>query len=626
MPSCFCREGLVAALASPYNPAMAPPLLMLTDTHLTFGGTPLLEGADLNVRPGERLCLVGRNGSGKSTLLKIAAGLIESDAGDRFVQPGTTLRYLAQEPDFAGFKTAIDYVFAGLGPADDERIAHRLLERFNLSETQDPATMSGGEKRRAALARTLAPKPDILLLDEPTNHLDLPAIEWLEKELRSVRAALVLISHDRRLLETLSQSVLWLDRGKTRRLDEPFANFEDWRDRILEDETVNRHKLDRRIASEAEWVVKGVTGRRKRNMGRLRALQSLRQDRREQRTATGTVSMTVSDADMSSKKVIEVRNISKAYDGQTVVEATSLRILRGDRVGIVGPNGAGKTTLLNMIIGTLKPDAGTVKIASTVKLASLDQGRAALSPTETLEHALTGGGGDHVEVGGQPRHVIGYMKDFLFQPEQRYTSVSALSGGERARLMLARALSTPSNLLVLDEPTNDLDLETLDLLQEMLADYAGTVIVVSHDRDFLDRVATSVIASEGDGHWQEYAGGYSDMLTQRANAPKQGTDGDAVSPAKSSKSKPPKGAKPNRAKMTFKDQHALKTLPDTMAGLEAKIAAFEATLSDPTAYQRDSAAFDAATKNLSTTAKKLAAAEEEWLRLEMLREEINASR
>lgn len=463
--------GVVDAPPTPYNAAMAPPLLMLTNIHLTFGGTPLLEGADFSVSPGERLCLVGRNGSGKSTLLKIAAGSIESDAGERFVQPGTTMRYLAQEPDFAGFETAIDYVLAGLGPADDERIAHRLLERFNLAETQDPATMSGGEKRRAALARTLAPRPDILLLDEPTNHLDLPAIEWLEKELKSIRAALVLISHDRRLLETLSKNVVWLDRGKTRRLDEPFTGFEDWRDRILEDETVNRHKLDRRIAAKAEWVVKGVTGRRKRNMGRLRALQEMRKDRREQRSQLGTVSMTVSDAEQSSKKVIEVRNITKAYEGRTIVQPTSLRILRGDRVGIVGPNGAGKTTLLNMIIGTLKPDAGTVKMASTVELASLDQGRAALSPTETLEHALTGGGGDHVEVGGQLRHVVGYMKDFLFAPEQRLTAVSALSGGERARLMLARAMSTPSNLLVLDEPTNDLDLETLDLLQELISIY-----------------------------------------------------------------------------------------------------------------------------------------------------------
>ncbi|HUN49586.1 MAG TPA: ABC-F family ATP-binding cassette domain-containing protein, partial [Candidatus Sulfotelmatobacter sp.] len=493
---------------------MPPPLLLLQDIHLTFGATPLLDGAELAVAEGERLCLVGRNGSGKSTLLKIAAGLAATDRGSRFQQPGTTVRYLPQEPDLAGFDTVLDYVEAGFGPGDDPHRARYLLERLGLQGEANPARLSGGEVRRAALARVLAPAPDILLLDEPTNHLDLPAIEWLERELQDRRSALVLVSHDRRFLETLSRAVIWLDRGATRRLDRGFVEFEAWRDDTFAREESERHKLDRKIALEEDWVRYGVTARRKRNQRRMAELGQLRQQRRELRRTLGTVKMTSTETELSGRLVIEAERIGKAYGDRPVVKDFSTRILRGDRVGIVGRNGAGKTTLMNLLTGTLPPDAGTVRLGTNLAMVSLDQGRLSLDPAATLAETLTGGRGDTVLVNNRPKHVIGYMKDFLFAPEQARTPVGALSGGERGRLALATALARPSNLLVLDEPTNDLDLETLDLLQDLLGDYAGSLIVISHDRDFLDRVATSVVNAEGDGRWADYAGGFSDMLAQ----------------------------------------------------------------------------------------------------------------
>ena len=429
---------------------MAPPLIQLQDIHLRFGATALLDGADLSVSPGERLCLVGRNGSGKSTLLKVAAGLMEPDAGIRFFQPGATVRYLPQEPDFSGVATTLAYVEAGLGPGDDPYRARYLLEQLGLTGDEDPALLSGGEARRAALACVLAPEPDVLLLDEPTNHLDLPAIEWLESELKSLRSALVIISHDRRFLENLSRATVWLDRGVTRRLDQGFGKFEAWRDEVLDQEETERHKLDRKIVAELDWLRYGVTARRKRNVRRLGMLHSMRKDRREERRAQGNVKITVTEADVSGKLVIEAKKIAKSYDGVPVVNEFSTRILRGDRIGIVGPNGAGKTTLLKMLIGDLAPDSGTVKLGANLEIASLDQRRTALDPEVTLRDALTGGGGDTVMVGGVAKHVMGYLKDFLFTPEQANSPLRVLSGGERARLMLARALALPSNLLVLD--------------------------------------------------------------------------------------------------------------------------------------------------------------------------------
>ena len=609
-----CTEGLAAL----NTPLMAPPILILRDINLTFGGTPLLEGAELSVLERDRICLVGRNGSGKSTLLKIAGGLIAADNGEVFLQPGTTVRYLPQEPDFAGFETTLSYTEAGLAPGDDPYRAAYLLEQLGLTGTEDPSQLSGGEARRAALARVLAPEPDIILLDEPTNHLDVEAIEWLESELESIRSALVMISHDRRFLENLSQTTIWLSLGQTRRLDQGFRSFEAWRDEVLEQEELDRHKLDRKIVREEHWLRYGVTARRKRNVRRLKDLHSLRQLRREQRVEYGTVKMAATEAKSSGKLVFEAEGISKSYDERPIVKNFSTRVLRGDRVGFVGPNGAGKTTLLKMLTGELTPDDGSVRSGAKLEMVSLDQGRESLNPNWSLSDALTGGGSDMVFIGDQPRHVVSYMKDFLFQPEQAPTVVSALSGGERGRLMLARAFARPSNLLILDEPTNDLDLETLDLLQELIADYKGTVLLVSHDRDFLDRIVTSTIAPEKDGQWIEYAGGYTDMLAQRKG-------GGATVPAKpkAAKTKKSNGSKQNnRNRMSFKDKHALETLPDQIAALQEEIVKIQAQMADMDFYARDPEGFEKAAAALTKTESELAAAEELWLELEMQREEI----
>ncbi len=600
-----------------------PPLLLLQDIALTFGGTPLIESAELSVSPGERACLVGRNGSGKSTLLKIAAGLVETDHGKRFVQPGATVRYLAQEPDLSAYPTTLAYVEAGLGPGDDPYRARYLLEQLGLSGEEKPADLSGGEARRAALAQVLAPQPDILLLDEPTNHLDLPVIEWLEGELKSLRSALVLISHDRRFLESLSQATIWLDRGRTRRMDRGFAHFEEWRDQVLEQEEAEHHKLGRKLVAEADWLRYGVTARRKRNVRRLGNLYAMRQQYRERQRAVGTVNMSLAEAEQSGTLVVEAEGISKSYGDRAIVSNLSLRVLRGDRLGIIGPNGAGKTTLINLLTGALEPDEGRVRLGSNLQMVTLDQRRASLDPDATVVETLTGGRGDTVTIGGQTKHVIGYMKDFLFSPEQARTPVGVLSGGERNRLMLARALAQPSNLLVLDEPTNDLDLETLDLLEEMIQDYSGTAILVSHDRDFLDRTVSSVLVSEGGGRWVEYAGGYTDMVAQR---------GRGVQARVAEKGAKPKSADrpvaaapaPARAKrrLSFNEQHDLKILPQRMSELEAKIAKVQEILADPDLYFRDPARFQKAMDALTQLQADLHAAEERWLELEMLREEL----
>jgi ABC transport system ATP-binding/permease protein len=601
---------------------VAPPLVQLKDIALTFGGTPLLAGVELSVSEGERVCLVGRNGSGKSTLLKIAAGLVEPDRGTRFLQPGATVRYLPQEPDFAGAATTLAYVEAGLGPGDDRHPARYLLEQLGLKGDEEPARLSGGEARRAALARVLAPAPDILLLDEPTNHLDLTTIEWLERELMGRRTALVMISHDRRFLSNLSRATVWLDRRQTRRIERGFSAFEAWRDEVLAEEEREQHKLDRKIVAEEHWLRYGVTARRKRNVRRLGALQTLRQARRDFRAAAGKANLAASAADRSGTLVVEADRIGKSYDGRIIVNDFSTRIQRGDRIGIVGPNGSGKTTLINLLTGALAPDAGGVRLGANLAMATLDQHRESLDPTATVAEALTGGHGDTVAVGGERKHVVGYMKDFLFTPEQARTPLGVLSGGERGRLMLARALAKPSNLLVLDEPTNDLDLETLDVLEEMLGDYAGTVLLISHDRDFLDRVVNAVIAPEGQGRWVEYAGGYSDMLAQR------GADlaRESVKPATQKEPKEAKAAtsepRPAKRRLSFHEKHALETLPKTIAALQADIRKLDARLADPGLYARDRKAFDATSAALATAHAELATAEERWLELEMLREEI----
>ena len=605
-----------------------PPLLHLKDIRLGFGGRPLLDGAELKVEPGERVCLVGRNGSGKSTLLKIAAGDIEPDAGERLVKPGVTIRYLPQEPDLSPFPSTLAYVEAGLAPGDDRHRALQLLNDLGLTGAESAAALSGGEVRRAALARVLAPQPDVLLLDEPTNHLDLPAIEWLETTLKAMRGALVVISHDRRFLETLSRATLWVDRGETRRLDKGFAAFEAWRDETLEQEETERHKLDRAIVREEHWVRYGVTARRKRNQRRMRELEGKRKQRREAKRQVGNVTFAGTEGEMSGKLVTEAVKVTKAFGGRAVVRDFSTRILRGDRVAFVGPNGAGKTTLVSLLMGTLAPDAGRVRLGKGLEIMTVDQARSTLDDRRTLKETLTDGGGDTLTVGGKPRHVMSYLKDFLFPPEQANTPVGALSGGERGRLALAKGLLLPSNVMVLDEPTNDLDLETLDLLEEMIDEYPGTVLLVSHDRDFIDRTATSVIASAGDGRWIEYAGGYTDMLAQRDRGGEAALVRERAEPAprKAAAPAPSERAGPSagRRKLSFRDRHALDTLPGRIAAHEADIARLEADLADAGLYVRDPARFAAATDALAAARAALAEAEDEWLRLEMLREEIGA--
>jgi len=602
---------------------MAPPLLNLDGIKLTFGGTPLLDGAALGASAGEKIALVGRNGSGKSTLLKIAAGMIEPQDGEVFRQPSATVRYLPQMPDMDGFADVRAYVEAGLGPADDPHRATYLMEHLGLTGEERPNDLSGGEARRAALARVMAPEPDILLLDEPTNHLDLSVIEWLEEELARTSSAVILISHDRRFLERVTRATVWLDRGQTRRLDKGFAHFEEWRDQVLEEEEREQHKLGRQIVREEHWLRYGVTARRKRNMRRLGELQTMRQRFFSHRGAEGSATMVASDAAESGKLVIEAKGIDKSFGDLTVVKGFSTRIQRGDRVGLVGPNGAGKTTLLKMLTGELAPDTGAVRLGVNLEIATLDQKREAVDPQETLAHYLTDGRGENLLVNGEQRHVVSYMKDFLFKPEQARTPVRELSGGERARLLLARVLARPANLLVLDEPTNDLDMETLELLQELVAGFAGTVILVSHDRDFLDRTVTSVIAPDGGGRWIEYAGGYSDMLAQRGGSRLE--DRKARSKAEPSEASPkaeqtaPKGP---AKKLSFKQKFALDSLPKKIEAVTASISRLENNIADPSFYERDPVSFQKTIAALDKERTTLAALEEEWLELEMLREEM----
>ena len=600
-----------------------PPILSLRDISLTFGGDPLFSGVDLAAGEGDRLCLVGRNGSGKSTLLKLAAGQVGFDAGERFIQPGKHVAYLPQDPDLSDFATLLDYAAADV--PDEEYKAEMALEGLRLDGSLDTATASGGEKRRAALARLLAAEPDLMLLDEPTNHLDITAIEWLENTLRTTRTGFILISHDRALMEKVTTATLWLDRGVVRRGDKGFAGFEDWRDKIFEEEDAALHKLDQKIKREQHWIVHGVSGRRKRNVRRVGELAALREQRSTHLHRAGPAAMALESGNASGKLVIEAKEISKGFGGRSLIDGFSTKIMRGDRVAFVGPNGAGKTTLLKMLTGELEPDDGTIRRGANIALATLDQ-RRELDGTKTLwetmtEDVLLGvkGSNDQILVRGRPRHVIGYLKDFLFDEKQARGPVSSLSGGERARLMLARIMARESNLLVLDEPTNDLDIETLDLLQDLLAEYDGTLLLGSHDRDFIDRIATSTIAMEGDGRAIEYAGGWTDYRAQRGtDTPLPDTRKTPAAPVSAA----PKPAA-NTKKMSFKQTHRLEKLPAEMEGLEAEIAKLEQVLADADLYARDPGKFDKATRALTERQEKLQAAEEEWRELEELRDALS---
>lgn len=604
----------------------APPLLSLQGIMLTFGGKPLLEGVDFSVTAGARLCLVGRNGSGKSTLLKIAAGEIEPDAGTRFMQSGASIRYLSQEPNFDGFLTSLGYVEAGLSPLDDLHLAQTILVELGMGGLENPSHLSGGEARRVALARALVSQPDILLLDEPTNHLDLPTILWLEEKLSQLRSALVLISHDRSFLQKLTNETLWIDRGRARHLSSGFTEFETWRDQELEEEEKQQHKIDRKIVAEEHWLRHGVSGRRKRNIKRLTSLLTLRKDRSQQILPTGDIKLDVSEAQSSGKLVIEAINLCKSFGSRKIVDQFSTRILRGDRVGIVGANGAGKTTLVNLLTGVVQSDSGKLRLGAGLEMATLEQSRSSLKAETPLQDALTGGGSDTIEINGERRHVIGYMKDFLFKPEQARTPIGKLSGGERGRLMLARVLAKPSNLLILDEPTNDLDLETLDLLEEMLADYKGTLILVSHDRDFLDRIASNTLMSEGSGRWIEYAGGYSDMVSQRGEGALSHSNSAVLQKKQNNKNitlhNLSPGDPPVKNKLTFNEQHALQKLPKKIEELSKKKIKLQSILDDSDLYKREPSKFDIATRSLAETDLELSAAEEKWLELEIKKESL----
>jgi ATP-binding cassette subfamily F protein uup len=598
-----------------------PPILTLADVSLSFGGDPLLVGASLAVAPGERLALVGRNGSGKSTLLKLMAGLAAPDGGTRFVRPGTSVGYMAQDPDFAGFATLGAFAAAGLGEGEEWRV-EAAMAGLKLDSGVDPAAASGGERRRAALARILAEGADLMLLDEPTNHLDIHAIAWLEAHLAETRKAFVAVSHDRAFLRNLTDRTLWVDRGEVRRLERGFAAFEAWRDKVYEEEDLARHKLDRLIRAEGRWAVEGISARRRRNQGRVRRLEAMRQERRDAILRPGAARLEFGTGAASGRLVIEAERISKAFGGRALVRDFSLKVTRGERVALVGPNGAGKTTLLRLLTGELAPDTGRVRLGSNLVPAVFDQNRAALDPDASLRATLTGdapGGSDQVMVRGKPRHVVGYLKDFLFAEAQARGPVSALSGGERARLLLALLMARESNLLVLDEPTNDLDVETLDLLEELVADYEGTVLLVSHDRDFIDRVATTTIAMEGggDGRAVVYAGGWSDYRAQRgeeAPAP-------AAPPAARPRAARPAAPAPRRARLSFTQAHRLEALPAEIDRLAAEIGRLEGLLHDPGLFAREPAKFARASAALVARQEALAAAEEEWLTLEALREE-----
>jgi ATP-binding cassette subfamily F protein uup len=594
------------------------PLLQLNQISLTFGGDPIFNGLDLVAQTGDRLALVGRNGSGKSTLMKVMAGLVEPDHGTRVVPSGISVGYMEQDPTMDGFATLGDYASSELDPGELYRV-ERASEGLKFDPDRPVSTASGGERRRAALAKLMAEAPELMLLDEPTNHLDIEAIAWLEAELKSTRAGYVIISHDRAFLNALTRATLWIDRGMVRRADVGFQGFEAWRDKIWEEEDIARHKLDRKIKAEARWAVEGISARRKRNQGRVRALQALRQERADQIKRQGAAAMELAAAPKSGKKVIGAKGLSKAFDGKTIVSNFSLTVQRGDRVAFVGPNGVGKTTVLKMLMGEVAADEGQVDLGTNLLPAIFDQSRAQLDPNMSLWDSLTGdpsmrvsGQADQIMVRGQPKHVVGYLKEFLFDEAQARAPVRSLSGGEKARLLLAKIMARESNLLVLDEPTNDLDVETLDLLQELLDTYDGTVLLVSHDRDFLDRVAATTIAMEGDGKATVYAGGWSDYQAQRkpTDVPVQ------KAAVKKAKSDARSADKPKEAGLSYTEKHRLEKLPTIIERLEAEIAKLEEFMSDPDLYTREPLKFQKATDALVERQNALAAAEEEWLMLE----------
>lgn len=593
-----------------------PPIYALKGAELSFGANCLFRGVDLYINRGDKISLVGRNGSGKSTLLKVIAGIIEADNAEVFIQPGIKIAYMPQEPSFDGYKTLRDVVLSGLpqGAEHQEYKADIIIRDFGIAEHQDPACSSGGERRKAALAKTLIGEPDILLLDEPTNHLDMPTIEQLEKIIADFKGAVVVISHDRMFLSHISQTTFWLDRGILRRNDKGFRFFEEWQEQVIDQEIIEQKYLNKKIEEETEWLHKGVTARRRRNMGRLRRLQQLRLQRKEQIKQIGNINLNVEEGDFRSKLVIEAKNICKTFGERNIIKDFSTRIIKGNKIGIVGPNGAGKTTLIKLLTKRLEPDSGFVRMGKNLEEAYFDQNRMSLDPKKTLWQTLCGKG-DHILVRGEYRHVVAYLKDFLFRPDQAHCPVSALSGGEKNRLMLAVALALPSNFLVLDEPTNDLDMDTLDLLQEVLSDYEGTLLLVSHDRDFIDRVVTSVVYMPGDGSVTEHAGSYSELLEKIKNKRPSATENKKNGDIKKEKSVP---QEKKNSKMSYNQKRLLEILPQKVDELESQIAAIEEQLSDSDLYAKNQNKFNELSAELQRLQSEKDEAETQWFELSEL--------
>jgi len=585
---------------------MAAPIIAYENLGIIQGSGWLFRGLDIHVGARDRLALIGRNGAGKTTLLKLIAGKIEADEGRRTIVPGTRVILLEQEPDLRNFPTLIDYVLSG----DDAPARHEadaIADQLGIDLSRESASASGGERRRAAIVRALAQDPDVLLLDEPTNHLDIAAIDWLEDWLGRFRGAFIAISHDRTFLTRLTKQTLWLDRGSVRRAEIGFGGFEAWTEQVYAEEARNAEKLDAKLKLEEHWLLRGVTGRRKRNQGRLSKLHEMRATRAAMMGPQGTANLSIGSDDVRTKVVIDVKGVSKSFGDRPIIKDLTLRITRGDRIGIVGANGAGKTTLLKLLTGELAPDTGHIRLAKTLDRIVIDQQRSLMAPDKTVREVLADGG-DWIEVQGVKKHVIGYLKEFLFEPGLVDALVGTLSGGERSRLLLAREFARPSNLLVLDEPTNDLDLETLDLLQEVISDYDGTVLIVSHDRDFLDRTVTITLGLDGSGTVDVVAGGYEDWEKRRKA---RVLGGKRANPRKVEPTAPPAP----RAKLTYKDQRDYELLPKQIEQFEAAIARDEAALADPDLYAKEPAAFDRLMKAIETARAQKEAAEHRWLEL-----------